>query len=172
MALLKSEHKRTATLIAAEDCYLGVLDEKAYNNTMLQEHDSKKLNQDINLFIKGPIFSNYPKMHFFKNLFNLFEFRKIEKGCFIAKEGDSADYVVFVKEGVYELRVKSSLADVSRIIKLLGGQAKKMAKEENYMLGNNIFICIYISVYLQLFFIVWPDDNERIILIKNEIIWL
>jgi len=144
MALLENEGKRNATLIATEDCYLGVLDKQAYNST-LQEHDSKKLNEDINLFVQGPIFSNYPKMHFFKNVLNLFEFRKIDKGSFIGREGQLSDNIVFIKEGVYEIRVKCSIRVLEKLIKLLGGQAKSLPDEEDYLQG--IFIK-YLLVFI------------------------
>jgi len=133
-ALIKNEGKRTATIITKKDCYLGILDKNSYNKT-LNEHNNKKLNNHINYFIKGPIFNNFPKIIFFKNVFNLFEFKNIQKGNLITKENEFNEHIIFLKEGIFEVRLKCSLLEINKIIKLLGGKPKNLEKEDDLIYG-------------------------------------
>jgi len=133
-ALIKNVGKRTATIITKKDCYLGILDKNSYNKT-LNEHNNKKLNNHINYFIKGPIFNNFPKIIFFKNVFNLFEFKNIQNGNLITKENEFNEHIIFLKEGIFEVRLKCSLLEINKIIKLLGGKPKNLEKEDDLIYG-------------------------------------
>ena len=144
LALQKNKGKRTATIIAKEDCHICFLDKKVYNKTLL-DINNKDLNRNLHFFLNGPIFLNYNKIYFFRNIYNLLSCQHINKGELLVKENDNFEDIYFIKEGTFEVKKRCSLLEINNLITRLGGKPKNLSKEQDIMQGIYFYL-IYLPL--------------------------
>ena len=140
----KGSGKRHASLIAIEDCYLGVIDKKDYF-FFLHCFIEKAQNKYINFISTFYIFKNLSINVWEKKYMTLFINRIYEKDFLLLKEGEKIDQIYFTYKGEYELTTNKNLIGVNELIihyrkimlKLLSTSKnntdnKKMKKECDY----------------------------------------
>ena len=135
----KGSGKRHATLIAAEECYIGAIDIDNYYSLLhsLIENSHHKFIHFISTFF---IFQNLSLNVWEKRYITLFINRIYEKDFLLLKEGETIDQIYFTYKGEFEITTNRNLIGVNELIihykktmlKLLSkikNNSKKMKKE-------------------------------------------
>ena len=99
MALL-DDTPRAATIAAIKDCYLAVLDRQNFKKCLAKIENREK-NKKIDFLKNLPIFKMWTKNQIFKMTYFFSEFKYgINQAVFT--QGDPADFIYIIKEGVFE----------------------------------------------------------------------
>ncbi len=121
MALESLNQKRNATVLAEEDCYIGVYDNHNYDDIIRPIVDQiRNENIDILLsfrnfyFLKQPVFQKfcYPK-------FISINYLKEQQ---LFTEGELKSYIYFIKDGEFQITINKSIFEISEIIKKIEGE--------------------------------------------------
>lgn len=125
-ALMPNCQKRTASIITSEDTHLGVLTKDIYTECIC-EVDEKIKKQNKALLLSNILFHDIDKNKFEKRYFNFFIFNRISRNQKIFCEGKTPDGIYFIREGEYDVSLKTSINELLNIIKtlILGGMNKE-----------------------------------------------
>jgi CRP-like cAMP-binding protein len=138
VAFHKPSQKRTATIIAVEDCHLGILSKKFYDD-WFQKLDDNNIKMQINFLSTIKVFQRMNKAIFQRHNFYLFSRTHLVRGDKIIIEGNEPEYIYFIKEGDYELSINKSIIDMTNTIEFLSGK-KTDIFEYFHLSGNYILI--------------------------------
>jgi len=110
-------NKRTATIITSSNCHLATLSKKyflRYVKTALDKNKNDYLNYILSTFIFND--TNIGYLH--DKLFHHFVIDKVKKGeNVLNKNNDLINHLIFLKKGLYEIKMKLSLKDILIVIK-------------------------------------------------------
>jgi CRP-like cAMP-binding protein len=111
----KGSGKRHATLIAAEECYIGAIDIDNYYSLLhsLIENSHHKFIHFISTFF---IFQNLSLNVWEKRYITLFINRIYEKDFLLLKEGETIDQIYFTYKGEFEITTNKNLIGVNELI--------------------------------------------------------
>lgn len=125
-ALSPSCDKRTATIITSDDCHFGILMKDVYMDC-IREVDEKIKKQNKSILLSNVFFNKIDKYTFEKRYFNFFILKRISRNQKLIYEAKSPDAINFIREGEFDISFKTSLNDLSKIIKhlILGGMNKE-----------------------------------------------
>ena len=121
-ALETNSKKRTATVIALEDCHLGLFTQESYDNLIKSIVDLAK-EENLELLCSCKIFINHKKNVFGKLYYHKFIPMNYPRNSKVFNEGDEKLYIYFVKEGDFLLKFNKSLFEIGEIIKILKGES-------------------------------------------------
>ena len=111
----KGSGKRHATLIALEECYVGIVEKKEYY-ILLHFLIEKAQNKYINFISTFYIFKNLSLNVWEKRYMTLFINRVFEKDYLLLKEGEEIDQIYFTYKGEFEFTVNKNLIGVNELI--------------------------------------------------------
>ena len=111
----KGSGKRNATLIAAEECYIGAINKNDYFS-LLKYYIEKAQNKYISFISTFYIFKNLSITIWEKRYITLFINRIYEKDYLLLKEGEANDQVYFIYKGDFELTTNKNLIEVNELI--------------------------------------------------------
>jgi CRP-like cAMP-binding protein len=132
-ALDHGDKKRTATIRAEDDCILGFLSNKIYEDYIQQEKKKVKA-KEISFLNDNFFFESIKQFYFEKRYFENFALHKYHRGFQLYTEGDSASKLIFIKEGHIELIFNGSLLDLHSLIQLMVTRFLELQKSQsNYM---------------------------------------
>jgi hypothetical protein len=111
-------NKRTASLQAEEECFLGKISQTIYDDYVAEER-VKEFNTEISFLIINFCFKSIPNYVFRKKFF--FEFVPVDlsKGTVLCNTKEIINSIYFIKEGEVELKLEISLKDMRALTLLL-----------------------------------------------------
>ena len=115
MALSTKNSTRNATIIALENCYLGVLNKNLYINSLKIGAD-KNLRDTLNFIVELPLFRTIQPAIFYNKYFTSISRHNIENCQNILTEGENPDYIILLKTGEYSVTAHCSLYDISKLM--------------------------------------------------------
>lgn len=133
VALLSEFNKRSATILAVEDCEFGILNKQTYNKC-LRKADLNSFKISVNSLTNNLIFVNYNRNKFKKFLYSHFKLTNYLKGSVIVQEGKSfSNNVFFVKSGIISVSVTCTVEKLSNILFYLKRFYSKMFNGNNFI---------------------------------------
>ena len=126
----KGNGKRHATLIAAEESYIGSIDKKNYFfliHYFIENAENKYFNFIPNFYI----FKNMSLMAWEKKYITFFLNKVYDKDYLLLKEGESTDQMFFTYQGEYELTANKNLIEVNELIIHFKKIMKKLLIQSN-----------------------------------------
>lgn len=117
-ALDKINKKRTATIITSSETHLISIQKNVYDSFLKDAVDKGK-KSNINFLLSSKLFDNYNKQYFQNKFLNFFDFRKCRMGDLIARQDEKFEYIIFIKEGTFEMTCERSLNDLNKLIEIL-----------------------------------------------------
>lgn len=141
VALKEENKKRTATIITSHPTHFGWSD-KDYYDHILSDRKTKSIQNEVVNLLNCPIFKNHNKITFYREIYFQLKKQYVIRSELIFKEGDELNYITFLNEGEYVLRVKKSFIEINELIKKLGGTPynEVMELEE---IGGKYLICFH-----------------------------
>jgi len=132
-AFMANSTRRTATIITNEESHLGVISKEIYCEC-IREVDEKIKKQNISLLLSSYLFKDFSRNSFDKKYFNFFIHKRISRGQKLVTEGKIPEGVFFIKEGEFDVTVKSTLNDLTNLIKtlILGGMNKDFSLRKHF----------------------------------------
>ena len=115
-ALSDKSYLRTATMISNNKCEMGVLNKKSYD-ICIKNVTEKQRRQTINLLLSFPIFKGLNYYTINKKYFNNFILCFFNKGNKIIQQFDFVNNVFLIKEGNFDISIKSSYNEIIELIK-------------------------------------------------------
>jgi len=113
-----SNNTRKASIECAEDCLFGVINEETYKNYLFEE--KRKLWEiELTFFLENFFFHPIKKNVFQTEYYHFFQLCKETKRTTLFKEGDTLDYIYFLKEGEVELTINNNIADLTKLLGVL-----------------------------------------------------
>ena len=101
--------RRNATIKAKKDCILLTIENNDYNKAIL-EYQRKKLNKEIDDFIKTySFFKDFSQEKIIK-LFNCFSKKTIYKNEYLFEQNKHDEYVYIINEGIFSISCKISFS--------------------------------------------------------------
>ena len=111
----KGGGKRHDTIIAKEDCYIGVISKRFYLS-IFQNLIEKALNKYVNFISSFFIFKNVSLPVWERKYISLFKNLLFEKNFILLKEGEANEYIYFIYKGEFELTINKNLIQVNELI--------------------------------------------------------
>ncbi len=128
IALKEHISKRTATIFASSNCHFGWSNKEKYD-AFLSEHKTKNILNEVMNLLNCPVFRNYNKITFFREIYFTLNKRFVSRNELIFREGEVLKNIIFLNEGEYVLRVKKNIFEINNLIKKLGGISLNEYKE-------------------------------------------
>jgi CRP-like cAMP-binding protein len=139
VALENKSKKRNATLIAEQDCFFAVLDQKTYSEQILEEKQRIK-NKEITFLNELMFFQPIKRSQFEKKYFHEIIYQEYTRGEILFKEKHSVEELIIIKEGVIELSTIKNILELHHMTKTLtsldGYLADLFVNENNLELNN------------------------------------
>lgn len=107
--------KRQATLIALEDCKIGIIDKNNYF-LFLHNYIEKAQNKYLSFISTFYIFKNLSQTVWEKRYISLFINKVFEKDYLLLKEGKKIDQIYFIYKGEFEITANKNLIEVNELI--------------------------------------------------------
>ena len=101
--------RRNATIKAKKDCILLTIENNDYNKAIL-EYQRKKLNKEIDDFIKTYSFFKDFSQEKIIRLFNCFSKKTIYKNEYLFEQNKHDEYVYIINEGIFSISCKISFS--------------------------------------------------------------
>jgi CRP-like cAMP-binding protein len=120
-ALDNDNKKRTATIKAEEDCYLGYISNAIYEE-YIQAEKQKLKNKEVTFLCENFFLNPIKLITFEKKYFSHFAAHEYNRGYEIFKEGQPSEKLIMIKEGLIELTFNGTLLELHSLIKLLIGR--------------------------------------------------
>ena len=118
LALENKNSKRTATIIAHEDCDFAVINKNEYN--LLIKDSLKKYKKKFFILIYSyKIFKEISVNLFNREYFNNFRFCRFSKNRFLLKDGLNCSEIYFILNGEFELYIEKNIFELNIIINKL-----------------------------------------------------
>jgi CRP-like cAMP-binding protein len=129
--------KRTASIITCEDTHLGAIYKEIYDLCIKSVYEKVRA---VNLSILNhcDIFRSITSHSFSKKYYSNFVSLKVLRGDKLIEEGSEFKCYYFVKEGEYDIFTQRSIAELTELIKRLGGNLNDH-EERHLCLSNNTF---------------------------------
>lgn len=137
IALQNRNNIRTATLQAIEDCYLGRIQQELYHDYISNEKH-KTILKEIDFLSSNFFFKSIPIGAFKKKYFYDFVAIEMNKGQYLYNEKDQPDLIYFIKEGEVELRITSSLYELSKKVETLIDSTKAFDNRHEFVDDRSI----------------------------------
>jgi hypothetical protein len=132
MALDNLNKKRTATIQASDECFLGHISNKVYEEH-IQAEKLKVRNKEIMFLNENFFFKIIPNVIFTKKYFSLFASYTFPRNYQVFREGSVTDKLVFVKDGCIEVSYTGNVLDINNTIRIL---VNKYVEFSNTPLGK------------------------------------
>lgn len=120
VALMKTEKKRTATIITESECFFGTVTQAQYN-MCFKSTQEKKRNLNCFFFINGPIFKGIKQNIFEKKYYNYFAQIELTTGNKLFSQGPRTKNIYFIQKGELAVTCNLSISRVVNFIEALGG---------------------------------------------------
>lgn len=118
IALSNPLAQRTASIVTTSFCHFGTLNKNSYNLSLKACKD-KQIQKTLKFITSNQVFKGLNTLRLNKKYLNNFEHRRITKGEFILEQEEKPKSIYLLKEGEYEITIKSSLFDLVEVIKNL-----------------------------------------------------
>ena len=105
---LEKNKGRSATIRCLDSTVFGVIDNKTYNENILNEKSKAKL-KEITYFLNNFFFKNITIKTFENKLYQNFYLHEFPKGTILFKEGDALRYLYFIYEGKLEKTINMNV---------------------------------------------------------------
>jgi len=139
--------KRMASVLSADECYIGVLIKKDYE-TSLKELSEKSRRVHINSILSSALFYGQKFTNFENTLFNYFVFMKINHGNILLEQNSSPSEIYLIREGEFEVTFKLSIKDLIKIIDYFGGIVSYESIELELIKGKKLILISNVLLYL------------------------
>ena len=137
-ALDTASKRRMATIVSLEDSHLGVIDKESYQ-LCLREINEKIRKANLNILFDNEMFKSiYSKGNLSQKYYTNFVLNHYIKKRKIVSAGDKNDCLFIIKSGEFLVSLESSLKEICRIIKSMGGKITDLISREEY-LNNDSF---------------------------------
>lgn len=120
VALMKTEKKRTATIITDSECFFGTVTQAQYN-MCFKSTQEKKRNLNCLFFINGPIFKGIKQNNFEKKYYNYFAQIELTTGNKLFSPESRTKNLYFIQKGELAVTCNLSISKVVLFIQELGG---------------------------------------------------
>lgn len=130
LALNNKNKKRTATIIAKEECYFAVLSKKVYDNYIKVAQIKSRIRKVL-FFTEGPIFKGITPATFLNEFFFRIKSLECNKGEILFNRGNIRNKAFFIVDGEFEISAKLTLNEIGEMIEKLGGICDN--KKEKYL---------------------------------------
>ena len=118
IALSNPLAQRTASIVTTSFCHFGTLNKNSYNLSLKACKD-KQIQNTLKFIVSNQVFKGLNTLRLNKKYLNNFEHKRITKGELILEQGERPKSIYLLKEGEYEISIKSSLFDLVEVIKSL-----------------------------------------------------
>ena len=142
MALSNKNSLRTATIIALDDCYCGVLNKNTYDKC-IKNGAEKFLHDILNFIVELPIFMGIPQSIFYRKYFTSLSRNLINKSNKIITQGDKPDYLALLKSGQYTIYINNSLYNITNLMTYYMTISQKIKKNDEVI--NKIIYSLKIT---------------------------
>ena len=116
IALSNPLAQRTASIITTSNCHFGTLNKNSYHLSLKACKD-KQIQMILKFIVSNQIFKGLNTLTLNKKYLNNFSTKRISKGEFILHQGDFPKSIYLLKEGEYEVTIKTNVNDLVEIIK-------------------------------------------------------
>ena len=120
IALQNSKNRRTATIIALDDCLFGILEKDEYL-LFVKETMEKIRRNNIERLLNSKLFIGITFAAFESRYFNCFNFSKEKKGTYLFKRGEKRNNLIYIKKGEIQLEIFTTCKQLDNIILSIGG---------------------------------------------------
>ena len=134
IALGNETNKRTATVIAVKDSYIGTIRKDIYQ-TCIRDVLERIRKNNIESILSHKIFHGYNPDFFEHYYFNYFKFVTLTRSEELFRQGETRNEIFFIKNGEIEISMHSRMKDIDEMIRAFGGEVD--AKEVKKMLERN-----------------------------------
>lgn len=117
IALSNPDALRTATILATSECHFGTLNKTSYNES-LKQCKEKIYRSTLSFIYSNKLFSKIKLGILGRKYLNYFSSKKVTKGEFIYIEGSKVNSLFLLREGEYEISIRTSLRELARIMKM------------------------------------------------------
>ena len=129
LALSNKNSIRTATIIALNDCYCGVLNKNTYDKCV-KNGAEKNLHDILNFIVELPIFKGIPQSIFYRKYFTSLSRNSVNKSSKIIVQGDKPSYLTLLKSGEYIIYIYNSLYNITNLMTYYMTLSQKIKKND------------------------------------------
>jgi CRP-like cAMP-binding protein len=155
-ALNDALSKRSATIITYDDTHFGVVYKELYDICIKSVFEKVRM-ANITVLNSCEAFRSIPSISFSKKYYANFVSHKVLRGDKLLEEGYECKCYYFIKDGEFEVSTNRSLAELTGIIKSLGGSINDH-DERHLCLSNPLFNKHYNEKSKLRVFIIKPVD--------------
>ena len=123
-AFESNNQKRTASIITIEECHLGILEKKEYEDILKDIYEKQK-KLSINYLISNDIFLGCDKILFSKKIFSCFIKEKYHQNHSLLVENKIFDSIYFIKKGEFKVSCHKTIKEIEEIIKYFKSKLTK-----------------------------------------------
>ena len=135
-AIVSHDQMRTATIIAEDDCHLGIINKDVFEKYVREANENKKY-ANINFLLSTSILSDVGHKYFKLHYLNFFVNTNLVIYDKIIIEGQSPTNIFFIKEGEFEISFKKSIVEINDLINDLGGKNQDEIDEEKSKMSES-----------------------------------
>ncbi len=153
-------NKRTATIITSSNCHLATLNKNnflRYVKTAIDKNKGYYLNYILSTFIFNDTNIGYLQ----DKLFHHFVIDKVKKGNYIlGRNNDLNNHLIFLKTGLYEIKLKLSLKEILIVIKYYIKKLELLVIQKKIIWSNSLEKKIYknfVDIYSKI-----KKDNQQV----------
>ena len=128
IALSNPLAQRTASIITTSNCHFGSLNKTSYNLSLKTCKD-KQLQRLLRFITSIQVFHGLNTLILNKKYLNNFSFRRLSKGEYVLQQGDIPRSIYLLREGEYEITIKTNLNDLVDVIKHFYMKLPKSSKK-------------------------------------------
>ena len=128
IALSNPLAQRTASIITTSNCHFGSLNKTSYNLSLKTCKD-KQLQRLLRFITSVQVFHGLNTLILNKKYLNNFSFRRLSKGEYVLQQGDIPRSIYLLREGEYEITIKTNLNDLVDVIKHFYMKIPKSSKK-------------------------------------------
>ena len=128
IALSNPLAQRTASIITTSNCHFGSLNKTSYNLS-LKTCEDKQLQRLLRFITSVQVFRGLNTLILNKKYLTNFSFRRLCKGEYVLRQGDIPRSIYLLREGEYEITIKTNLNDLVDVIKHFYMKIPKSSKK-------------------------------------------
>lgn len=134
IALNSENCRRTATIIAVKDSYIGTIRKDIYQ-TCIRDVLEKIRKINMESILSHKVFKGYNPDFFERYYFNYFKHISLGRRETLFEQGGKRNHIYFIKNGEIEISLQSNMKEIDNIITSLGGEIDE--KESKRLLEDN-----------------------------------
>jgi len=146
--------KRKISIITTSECHFGILKKRNYIDILKESVEKNKKGYMIYI-ISTFIFKNFSVRLMQNRFFQNFVILSSKKGEYILQQMEKNDKIILIKQGTYEIGLKTSLKEIPQIIhffykkiRLNENEIKNLTIDNNCKYNNNKFEHSNESIYI------------------------